>query len=56
MVARAGISTIAEIKESINRLDQTGVTVKGIVFNDYKQRVGDFRGKYGKYRYAEYSY
>lgn len=58
MVARAGQSTIGEIKESIKRCSQTGIPVKGVIFNDIKHRPGGYGYgyKYGKYRYTQYKY
>ncbi|MFC5474700.1 polysaccharide biosynthesis tyrosine autokinase [Paraherbaspirillum soli] len=58
MITRAGQSTMGEIKESIKRWSQTGVPVKGIIFNDLRRRPGayGYGYKYGKYRYAEYKY
>jgi len=58
MVARAGQSTIGDIKESIKRCSHTGIPVKGIIFNDIKHRPGGYGYgyKYGKYRYTQYKY
>ena len=60
LVARAEISTLAEIQESAKRLQQTGVTPRGVIFNDLntnKRRYGYGMGyKYGQYRYTNYKY
>lgn len=58
MIARAGQSTIGELKESIKRCSQTGIPVKGVIFNDIKHRPGGYGYgyKYGKYRYTQYKY
>ncbi|MDP3842910.1 MAG: polysaccharide biosynthesis tyrosine autokinase [Oxalobacteraceae bacterium] len=58
MIARAGQSTIGDIKESVKRCSQTGIPVKGVIFNDIKHRPGGYGYgyKYGKYRYTQYKY
>jgi tyrosine-protein kinase Etk/Wzc len=58
MVARAGQSTIGDIKESIKRFSNSGIPVKGIIFNGIKHRPGGYGYgyKYGKYRYTQYKY
>lgn len=64
MVARAEISTLAELQESAKRLGRSGVTVRGVIFNDLnlsKRRYGYGYGygygyKYSRYRYAQYEY
>jgi len=62
MVARAEISTLAELQESAKRLGRSGVTVRGVIFNDLnlsKRRYGYGYGygyKYSRYRYAQYDY
>jgi tyrosine-protein kinase Etk/Wzc len=64
MLARAEISTLAELQESTKRLARSGVTVRGVIFNDLdlsKRRYGYGYGygygyKYSRYRYAQYEY
>jgi tyrosine-protein kinase Etk/Wzc len=62
MIARADISTLAELQESAKRLARSGVTVRGVIFNDLnlsKRRYGYSYGygyKYSRYRYAQYEY
>lgn len=60
MVARAEVSTLAELQESVKRLAQSGVQTRGVIFNDLdttKRRYGYGAGyKYGKYRYTNYQY
>lgn len=62
MVARADISTLAELQESTKRLARSGVNVRGVIFNDLnlsKRRYGygyKYGYKYSKYRYANYEY
>lgn len=64
LVAREGVSTLGELEETQKRLVQSGVQVKGVIFNDIKPRPGRYgygyryRYKYGRYsyRYARYDY
>ncbi|OGB51845.1 MAG: tyrosine protein kinase [Burkholderiales bacterium RIFOXYD12_FULL_59_19] len=64
MVARAEVSTLAELQESTKRLARSGVAVRGVIFNDLnlsKRRYGYGYGygygyKYSRYRYAQYEY
>nr|WP_232290709.1 polysaccharide biosynthesis tyrosine autokinase [Polaromonas naphthalenivorans] len=52
LVARAEVTELGELQESTKRLGQTGVPVKGVVFND----LDTSRQRYGGYRYANYQY
>lgn len=57
MVIKAGLHTKRELEQCVRRLSQSGVTIKGIVFNDMPQsssRYG-YGYHYGKYVY-QYSY
>jgi len=57
MVIKAGMHTKRELEQSIRRFSQSGVAIKGIVFNDMPQsssRYG-YGYHYGKYVY-QYSY
>ena len=59
MVARAEVTALGELQESAKRLSQTGVPVKGVVFNDLdtsRQRYGGYGYKYSRYRYTNYQY
>ena len=59
LVARAEITALGELQESTKRLGQTGVSVKGVVFNDFdtsRQRYGGYGYKYSRYRYTNYQY
>lgn len=60
MVARADVTSLGELKESVKRLAQSGVQTKGVIFNGLdirKRRYGYGYGyKYGRYRYADYKY
>jgi tyrosine-protein kinase Etk/Wzc len=55
-VVRGGVSTIGEIEESVKRLNQSGTSITGIVFNDLKPRTARYGFKYAKYRYTQYAY
>lgn len=62
LVARAEVSTLGELQETAKRLGQSGVAVRGVIFNDVnisKRRYGYGGGygyKYSRYRYAHYQY
>ncbi|MFZ3140033.1 polysaccharide biosynthesis tyrosine autokinase [Polaromonas sp.] len=59
LVARSEVTALGELQESTKRLGQTGVPVKGVVFNDLdtsRQRYGGYGYKYSRYRYTNYQY
>ncbi len=58
MVMRADISTLSELRESTRRLEQVGVTVKGVIFNDLNLDSRRYRYgyKYSSYQYVNYNY
>lgn len=59
LVARAEVTARGELQESTKRLGQTGVQVKGVVFNDLdtsRKRYGGYGYKYSRYRYTNYQY
>ena len=55
MVARAGKHPIAELEQAVKRLGQSGVQVKGFVFNDFDVERQRYRYGYKGYVY-KYSY
>lgn len=58
LVARAEVTTLGELQESSKRFGQSGVTVRGVIFNDLnisKRRYG-YGYKYSRYRYTNYKY
>lgn len=55
VVARAGVTTPGEIQESMKRLRQAGLSAKGVLFNDVKQRLGRYEYSYGNYRHDQYA-
>ena len=60
LVAKAEVTSMAEIAESVKRLRQSGTVTKGVIFNGmniFKRRYSTGAGnKYGKYRYTNYKY
>jgi tyrosine-protein kinase Etk/Wzc len=59
VVARAAVTSLGELQETTKRLSQSGVQVKGVVFNDLdtsRQRYGGYGYKYSRYRYTNYQY
>jgi len=59
MLARAEVTSLGELQEASKRLLQTGVRVRGVVFNDLdmaKRRYGYGLGYKYKYRYTQYQY
>ncbi len=59
LVARAEVTSLGELQETTKRLGQSGVPVKGVVFNDLdtsRQRYGGYGYKYSRYRYTNYQY
>lgn len=59
LLARAEVTTLGELHESAKRLGQSGVSVKGVVFNGLdtsRQRYGGYGYKYSRYRYTNYQY
>lgn len=58
LIAKANVTALGEIHESVKRLQQAGVAIKGVVFNDFKvdkRRYGGYNYRYG-YRYSRYRY
>jgi tyrosine-protein kinase Etk/Wzc len=58
LVARSEKSTIGEIQESAKRIAQAGTAITGVLFNGLNTsalRYG-YGSKYGRYRYAAYTY
>ena len=57
IMTRAGVTTAGEIKESMKRLSQAGLSAKGVLFNDLKLRPGryGYGYNYGKHSQVQYS-
>ncbi|MEZ8791601.1 polysaccharide biosynthesis tyrosine autokinase [Vibrio splendidus] len=51
MVARYGLNTIKEIDVARNRFEQSGIEVKGVIFNAIEKKASSSYG-YGYYNYA----
>ncbi|WP_139685866.1 polysaccharide biosynthesis tyrosine autokinase [Vibrio tasmaniensis] len=51
MVARFGLNTIKEIDVARNRFEQSGIEVKGVIFNAIEKKASSSCG-YGYYNYA----
>lgn len=59
LIAKANVTALGEITESVKRLQQSGVSIKGVVFNDFKvdkRRYGGYGYRYSRYRYTNYRY
>ena len=52
LLARAEITTSAELDESTRRLARAGGRVKGVIFNDFNTEQHRFSARYGSYRAA----
>lgn len=59
LATRAGVTTPAEVSESLKRLARAGLSAKGLLFNDMPVQSGRYgygsRYGYGKYRQLGYS-
>ncbi len=57
LLTRAGVTTPGEIAESVKRMGQSGLSVKGVLFNDLAMRAGryGYGYTYGKYRQVQYT-
>ena len=59
LATRAGVTTPAEVSESLKRLARAGLSAKGLLFNDFPLRSGRYGYgspySYGKYRQLGYS-
>ena len=59
LATRAGVTTPAEVSESLQRLARAGLSAKGLLFNDMPVQSGRYgyggRYDYGKYRQLGYS-
>lgn len=59
IAARSGVTTPAEIAESMKRLARAGLSAKGVLFNDMELRAGRYGygsgNRYGKYRQLSYT-
>ncbi|WP_213991163.1 tyrosine-protein kinase Wzc [Sodalis sp. dw_96] len=51
MVARYAVNTLKEIEVSINRFNQNGVEIKGVIINSVMKKASDYYNEYGYYEY-----
>jgi len=57
LIARAGISTMGEVKESTRRLALGGKAAAGLLLNGMDPKRRSYGGsKAGRYRYTQYNY
>ena len=64
LLARAEVTTLPEVQESVKRLEQSGASLRGVIFNGldlsrraYRYGYGYKYGyKYGRYRYQYKAY
>ena len=56
VTVRAGVTRAADISESLKRLDRAGLSAKGLLFNDFTPRPGQYRYGYGQYARRQISY
>ncbi|MBN3766796.1 GNVR domain-containing protein [Burkholderia sp. Ac-20365] len=54
LVARQGVTSVSELRDSVRRFEQIGVLVRGVVFNDMTSRPGKYGSEYAAYGYASY--
>ncbi|CAD6562342.1 GNVR domain-containing protein [Paraburkholderia sabiae] len=55
LVARQGVTSVSDLRESVRRFGQIGVPIRGVVFNDMTSRPGKYGSEYAAYGYASYS-
>ena len=59
LVARESSTSLGELEACTKRLNQSGVHVRGVIFNDVRPRIGRYGYGYGYrygYRYSRYNY
>lgn len=57
LVARVGVTTTGELRESKRRLTLTGKTAAGVLLNGMDSRKRAYQSyRYGRYRYTDYNY
>jgi tyrosine-protein kinase Etk/Wzc len=52
LIARYGVTTAAELRESMRRFEKIGVPIRGVIFNDMMTRPGRYGKEYGAYGYT----
>ncbi len=56
LVARAEVTRLAELEETVKRVRHAGAEVNGIILNDISVKKRRYSYKYGSYRYQHYDY
>lgn len=56
LVARAEVTRLAELEETVKRIRHAGAEVNGIILNDIPLKKRRYSYKYGNYRYQHYDY
>ncbi|CAI0794076.1 tyrosine-protein kinase Wzc [Serratia proteamaculans] len=51
MIARFAVNTVKEMEVSINRFNQNGIEIKGVILNAVEKRASSYYGDYGYYQY-----
>lgn len=54
LIARHGITSLSELRDSVRRFEQIGVPIRGVIFNDMISRPGKYGSEYAAYGYASY--
>ncbi|TXE64161.1 tyrosine-protein kinase Wzc [Serratia nematodiphila] len=55
MIARFAVNTVKEMEVSINRFNQNGIEIKGVILNAVQRRASSYYGDYGYYQYEYHS-
>lgn len=55
VIARHGVTTVEELRESTRRFEQIGVPIRGVIYNDAMSRPGRYGKAYAAYGYSSYS-
>ncbi|MEX3999174.1 GNVR domain-containing protein [Paraburkholderia sp. EG285A] len=56
LVARHGVTSVSDLRESVRRFEQIGVPVRGVIFNDMTSRPGKYGSEYAAYGYSSYGH
>lgn len=54
LIARYGVTSVSELRESVRRFEQIGVPIRGVIFNDMTSRPGKYGSEYAAYGYSSY--
>jgi tyrosine-protein kinase Etk/Wzc len=54
LIARYGVTSVSELRESVRRFEQIGVPIRGVIFNDTTSRPGRYGSEYSAYGYSAY--